>query len=288
MNRKSLVAGLVVLSSLALPGAASAQVVNNAVKRTQLNAWLGEGQWRAQGWVWVEAGQRIVAKMAGGSWDADLWLYRWQDGANVSVSVSSGGWCDESIVYDAPASDWYQVSIYGYSGSGNFISTTDITWDKTSRLDTCFGASGPNCSGDVAANGCYHYYDGTVSCYTTIGSQKHDTCCSAHSANAIHCGGNESETWNCQGEWDRAVDDRFYWKLWSLDYNPTVVAYANSSLLNKQAYVSEWTWGWANNATLKVPNGVKIHVGDAERGFCASGCYDKPWWSGVDAWCKAC
>ncbi|MFT3769366.1 MAG: PPC domain-containing protein [Minicystis sp.] len=284
---KCLVAGAAASLLLAVPGLSSAQIVNNAVSRVQLNDYVSAGGVKSQDAIYAHAGQRILAKMAGGNFDPDLYLYVSVNGIWYYAATSTGGTANESIDYNVNSDGWYQVRVKGYSGSGNFVTTTDLTWDRNTRPSTCFGASGPDCAGDVAVNGCYHYYDGTVSCYTTVGSQKHDTCCANNTPNAIMCGGDNSASWACQGEWDRAWDDRQWGKYWSVDYNPTVVAYAGSSLLDKQYYVTEWTWGYANGYTIKAPNGTWIHPDDASRGFCASGCYERPWFS-TDARCKAC
>ncbi len=185
----------------------------------------------------------------------------------------------------------YAVCVRRTSGSGAVYLTADIFtkdcgWPThVNNRGTCFRAVGANCNGpNLLTNGgsCARQADGRMSCYVSVGSNMHDSCCSNTVFNANNCGGNNSNN-ACSAEWNHAQNDWVSGRSWAnVIFNPTVVTYrfTGSSRLGAPGTVSErnacgntvahFSWTPNSNA-MRAPNNFDIWDGHARRGWCASG-----------------
>jgi hypothetical protein len=235
-------------------------------------------------WVYANPGERLVALTSGSTnLDADVQLIRWNNGSPVTVRGSYSTSSTEKIDYiNEYGYEYFYVRVYQYSGSGNVLWTFDTSSYTSSKLDTCFGGVGDNCNGakwwvfdfspcNWGAN------DGSTTCWQAIGSQKHDTCCSANPlGHYCNNGVNESDT-VCRGEWDRAYWDTYDGFKWGRWYNPTHIAYQPSDRVDQSN--GSWEWGWPDYADGQyAPSGVTIKENDFNKGWCASNCALTNWW----------
>lgn len=150
--------------------------------------------------------------------------------------------------------------------------------------NTCFGASGSNCSG--LPNGFCSNSDttpGWVNCSVSVGSQMHDTCCMQYPGGES-CGGSTAQyctppanskyvgsTYRCcKGEWDHAVGDMAAGRYWSWGFKESVVAPAGYRMANTAVLGGEVTASTTSNS-IRPKSGSVIWKVDANMGWCPNG-----------------
>ncbi|HZI03778.1 MAG TPA: hypothetical protein VEZ71_07135 [Archangium sp.] len=150
--------------------------------------------------------------------------------------------------------------------------------------NTCFGASGSNCSGfpdGFCSNSTTT--PGWVSCRVSIGSQMHDSCCMRYpggetcgSTTAQYCSppaGSKyvGSTYRCcKAEWDHAVGDMAAGRYWSWGFNESVVAPPGYSMVTTIVSGGEVTARYNSNS-IRPKSGAVIWKVDAAQGWCPNG-----------------
>ena len=267
----------------ALAGQASAQVEDRRqnTQRTRQEGYMNSFDNRTGIDASFNAGDRIVTLVSPAEGTSiDLWVDVSWDGGNSFFTIwgdYGAGTFTRKIDIRAPWTARYRTRITTGFSWGNFIFATDTTPSFADAANgplanTCFGAIGPDCNFYPMPGGCWRSNTGTLSCNTSVGSQKHDTCCSQEPSGSM-C--NYVPTWGvCQPEWDIAQDDVLKNRTWLRSYDPTHVSYTDSFRVSNPPPVA---LNWANSAPVPgvsylVPQGVKMRTTDFNLGFCSTGC----------------
>lgn len=173
---------------------------------------------------------------------------------------------------------------------------TDTVEQAVSNVpNTCFGASGSNCSG-FPTGFCTNSTTtaGWVNCPVSVGSQMHDSCCMRYPG-GDNCGGSTAQyctppagskyvgsTYKCcKAEWDHAVGDTAAGRTWAWGFRESVVAPAGYSMASTAVLGGEVT-AYPNTNSIRPKPGSKIWLVDARLGWCANGYRT----SGSDAFCN--
>jgi hypothetical protein len=161
---------------------------------------------------------------------------------------------------------------------------TEVEQAVSNVPNTCFGASGSNCSG--LPNGfCTNSTTtaGWVNCSVSVGSQMHDTCCMQYPGGE-NCNGSPTAQYCtppgnsgygtpyrcCKAEWDHARNDMAAGRYWSWGFKESVVAPAGTRLATTAVRNGQVT-AYPTSLSIKAKSGSTIWKTDAEMGWCANG-----------------
>ena len=189
----------------------------------EMNAWVGD---------------RIVAVASPGSAPVDVVVQRW-DGTTWSnvgwlLPPALPGPTTRQLDYRVTATGTHRAIMRTTTWDGtNYIFSVDLSPSYSSAAlnsaaNTCFGAIGPDCAFDPISGNCIRLPSGGLACKTSVGSQKHDSCCSAVGPNGSMCAfplPPFPTPGLCSGEWGVATNDVLGGRSWTLFYDPTFVSY---------------------------------------------------------------
>ena len=161
---------------------------------------------------------------------------------------------------------------------------TQVEQDLSNVPNTCFGASGSNCSG-LPGGFCSNSTTtaGWVNCSVSVGSEMHDTCCAQYPGGES-CGGATAQYCTppagsgyvgssyrcCKGEWDHAVGDMAAGRYWSWGFKESVVAPAGYRMANTAVLGGQVT-AYPTTNSIRPKSGSAIWKVDASMGWCANG-----------------
>jgi hypothetical protein len=267
----------------ALAGVAGAQVEDHrsSTTRVRLTGFIGMFSSRTGMVVDANPGDRIVSLVSPGEGAyIDLRLERSTNGG-VTWKTIADDWggvvtytrkIDHTVIVPAR----YRTRITTGLSSGQFIFSTDRTPfgapAATGLADTCFGAIGPSCNFWPSPGECIRSLTGTLNCRTSVGSQKHDTCCSHHPGGSVCSLNLPSDGAVCNDEWWIAWADVFGNRFWRLVYDPTHVSYSTSFRVST-ANPFNFADAVAIPQSMRAPVGTVIRSVDAQQGYCVEPCH---------------